>query len=267
MKRKYFFENNENGFLTTMQAAKILNISLSTLKKLIFQGRIQTFKTPGGHHRILVSDLLSMHKSEPSVEQANASDNSELFDVICAFTEIIETNYHFGRGHASAVSKISCEIARGLKLSESDIGRVARASLLHDIGMIMIPTHIARKEKPLTEIEYKVVRKHPLMGAEILERFTVFADVINIVKQHHEQPNGSGYPYGLTGSNICIEAKIISVAESFDCMTAEYSYKKAISFEEAANHIQFGAGTQFDSSVVNVFLKRKRNICEEIGRL
>jgi excisionase family DNA binding protein/putative nucleotidyltransferase with HDIG domain len=264
MTKRYHFDTKKDGFLTTVQAAKILNISLSTLKKLIFQGRIKTFKTPGGHHRILVSDLLNAHKLDAPVQESDSSPDGQLYEAIYAFTAIIESQCHFAQGHAASVAKISRQIAQGLHLTDPQIDRVVRAALLHDIGMITVSPTIVKKQEPLTTKEYRFVQKHPQIGGNILGKFTLFADVVDIVKQHHEQPNGLGYPDGLKGNDICIEAKIISLAESFDCMTAPYSYKKPMSFERAVDLIHEQAASQFDPGVVKAFSRRTNVIRKEM---
>ena len=269
MKRKRIHNDSKNRFLTPNQAADILNISLSTMKKLIYQGKIQTFKTPGGHHRILESDLLpgqpSAHSGFPGQRPLTREFEEVLSGSIQVFTAIIEKRQKFCRGHAATVARVSCEIAQALNFSEDDTEKVVKASLIHDIGMLTVSETVMNKTTPLTPQDYAALRKHPLMGAEILANFGIFEDIIPVIKQHHERPDGQGYPYGLKGVEICIEAKIIALAESFDCMTASDSYKKPIPPEEALEEIRAASGSQFDHEVVRVFLKRSHNIVQGRG--
>lgn len=258
--------NSENRYLTPNEAADILNISLSTLKKLIYQDKIKTFKTPGGHHRILKSDLLGGHQNNYSFSQpGQALPRFEdiLFESIAAFSSILESRHQFCHGHAAAVAQISCEIARELKFSEILIERIGKAALLHDIGMISVSEGIINKDAALSPRDYQIVKNHPLAGAEMLAEFAIFEDVLPVIRQHHERPDGSGYPYGLENRNICIEAKIIAVAEAFDCMTAVDSYKRPVEFEVALDHIKKAAGSQFDHAVVDAFLGCAKNISTE----
>lgn len=252
MKRNGIYNNGEDGFLTPNQAATMLNISLSTLKKLIYQGKMKTFKTPGGHHRILKSYLLNSYKGSNSA--------SCLIQALCAFAAITEKRRKFCRGHAAAVSEISAGIAACLGLSEEEIENVTTASLLHDIGMVAIPEIIINKETSFSMEDHEAVKKHPVLGADMLANFSIFADIAPIIKQHHERPDGLGYPCGLRNNEIRIESKIIALAEGFDCMTAEDSYKKPIEFEEAAECIRRASGSQFDPAIVDAFLKEAKNV-------
>ncbi|MCA9399009.1 MAG: HD domain-containing protein [Candidatus Omnitrophica bacterium] len=249
---------DEDRFLTLSQAADILNISLSTMKKLVYQDKIKTFKTPGGHHRILKRDLFA--GLQPQEEAVSSISKEDLMDYLYAFAGIMESRYRFGHGHALAVSKISKEIAKELGFSETNIEKIIRASLLHDIGLMVISEDIVNAQTLLTRKAYETIKSHPQAGAQILNRFPIFSDIVPIVEQHHERPDGSGYPYGLKGDEICIEARIIGLAEAFDCMTSANSYQKSLKREEAIEYVRQGSGSQFDPAVVNAFLRGAKNI-------
>jgi excisionase family DNA binding protein len=253
----------EDSFLTPIQAANILNISLSTLKKLIYQEKIKTFKTPGGHHRILKSDIMRSHKNSESNSAAHAmaaGPRESVLRYVSAFTSIIERRNRYCRGHASRVSAISVEIAGGLGFSRGQIERVADAALLHDIGMLFIPESIINKERPFEDNDYEIVKSHPQMGADMLDGFEIFGAIVPVIRQHHEKPDGSGYPCGLKGSQICPEAKIIAVAESFDCLISLDSYRRPLKVRDALKLVKDGAGTQYDPDVVGVFLEKAGRI-------
>ncbi len=266
MKNNNLHNSVEKYFLTPNQAADLLSISLSTMKKLIYQGKVKTFMTPGGHHRILRSDLfnsLKKHDFFAGQMKAASKTGNVAMESIYAFSMIIQNRYKFCRGHAAVVSEISIQIAKGLSFSEAEIERVAKAGLLHDIGMIGVPDAIINKEGPLDSNEYEIVKNHPSMGAEILANFSMFEDILPIIEQHHERVDGMGYPHGIKNGNICVGAKIVALAESFDCMTSENSYTRSLGFDEALEHIKDGSGTQFDPAVVKAFLLRAKYIITE----
>ncbi|HBT26233.1 MAG TPA: response regulator, partial [Pseudothermotoga sp.] len=128
------------------------------------------------------------------------------------------------------------------------------ASLIHDIGKLAIPREILRKPSKLSPHEYELVKKHPVVAAELLEKAGL-SDIAKIVRHHHERYDGSGYPDGLRGEQIPVESKIISVVDAFDAMTSDRPYRPRLSKEDAIKEIKMNSGTQFDPVVVNVFLK------------
>ncbi len=257
----------ENSFLTTNEAADILNISLSTLKKLIYQGRLKTFKTPGGHYRILKQDLLeccrknaATHRHGREVSWEEKEENSF---ALSAFTVIVESRHRFCKNHAICVATICDRIADILSVSPAESKKLRNAALLHDIGMLAVPDSILNKETALSAGEYERLTAHPLLGAQILSRAGIFSEVIPIIIQHHERHDGSGYPYGLTGSSICREAKIISIAEAFMAMIAHDSYKDTMQLDNVCRELQDFSGSQFDPALVDMFIPHAQDIFQE----
>lgn len=248
-------QNNEDVFLTPVQAAKILKISLTTFKKLIYQGRIKTFKTPGGHHRIRKSDLFSMVSKNVTYNLLNGLVKKEANEVVDELLENLKSRRKFGRGHALSVAKLSLEIAKKLDFSVDELNRLKLAALLHDIGLLGISGEILNKPFPLNNLEYFVIKTHPLIGEEIAKSIKQLNDLSPVIRQHHERYDGKGYPDGLAKEAICREAKIIALAEAFDSMTAEDSYQKPLSKNQAIDRIKENAGSQFDPKMVKVFVK------------
>ncbi len=240
--------------LTPREAAAILNVSLSTLKKLIYRGEISTFKTPGGHHRISREELLrSMHNNLSLT--ADKTANKSLSVITNAFVYLLERKLIFCKGHSAKVADISLAIANEMGFSRLKQQRIYLAALMHDIGKFLISESILNKQDGLSPEEYLEIKKHPLLGSDFLNSIEILQDLATIVRQHHERFDGSGYPHGLKADEILPEAKIISLAETFVCMTAENSYHKSYSIPDAICMIQKNAGTQFDPRVVEVFLK------------
>ena len=157
--------------------------------------------------------------------------------------------------HSKRVSEISVQIAKALGLSQHKINEVETAGILHDIGKIGIDEAILNKPTGLTDMERMIMKQHPLRSARILIGFEEYQDIVPIVKAHHERYDGTGYPDGLKGENIPIEARIIAVADAYDAMTIKRPYRDSISAGEAIAELTRCAGSQFDSSVVRAFIK------------
>ena len=136
------------------------------------------------------------------------------------------------------------------------------ASILHDIGKINIPEEVLKKPSKLTNEEFELVKKHPGDGAAMI-RDTPYADIADIVEQHHERVNGRGYPFGLKGDEILVEAKIIGVCDTFDAMTEDRAYRSAFTAEYAMAEINSLIGIQYDEEVVKAF----EQVLKEEGRL
>ncbi|WP_238473235.1 HD-GYP domain-containing protein [Desulforamulus profundi] len=129
------------------------------------------------------------------------------------------------------------------------------AALVHDVGKIGIPEHILNKPGRLTEDEFNKIREHSVMGANILKQIDTFSDLVAIVRAHHERYDGRGYPDGLAGEDIPLISRIITVADSFEAMTSDRSYRKRFTIEYALEELQRCAGTQFDPTIVNHFIQ------------
>ena len=167
---------------------------------------------------------------------------------------ILEAKDLYTKGHTERVASYSMALANRLDLPADDLRRILFGSLLHDIGKMGLRDEIINKPGPLNEEEWVQMRAHPVVGAQIVEKMEFLTGAIDIVRHHHESWNGKGYPDGLAGENIPLVARIVTVADSFDAMTTDRPYRKALTVEEAMNRLQEGAGIQFDASLVKVFV-------------
>lgn len=155
--------------------------------------------------------------------------------------------------HCRDVALISTRIAKALGMNESDINEIEKAALLHDIGKIVISSPILDKPGKLTFDEYESIKSHCEVGFRILSSMQDLRNVATIVLNHHERWDGDGYPRGISGKSIPLKSRIISVADAYDAMTSERTYKKVFSKKEALDEVILNSGTQFDPNLVKVF--------------
>ncbi len=158
-------------------------------------------------------------------------------------------------GHSKRVTKMAVSLAEAMKMPATDIETIQRAGLLHDIGKIGIPPEILDKPGKLTTEEYRLICKHPRIGKEILEPIAAFAEIAEIVDQHHERYDGKGYPARISGNDIHLGARIIAIADTFDACISERPYRSGMEFDQAIKIIRNGAGTQFDPQLVELFME------------
>lgn len=174
--------------------------------------------------------------------------------VVASLVSAIEVMDSYTVGHGKRVSDYSRAIAREFGLSAREEEAVGTAALLHDVGKLGIPSELLRKPGPLLPEEEAVVRQHPANSARILESIQGFGDIVDMARWHHERFDGAGYPDGLAGDRIPTGAQIIQVADSFDAMTSDRSYRPALSREGALAELLAGSGTQFNPRVVRAAL-------------
>ena len=168
--------------------------------------------------------------------------------------EAVDLRFSGSARHSETVGRYAEMMACELGFSDGRIGRVRLAGMLHDIGKVGVADAVLSKPSKLTSQEWEEIRRHPELGAQILEHPSL-ADVRAWVGAHHERPDGRGYPGGLSGDQIPIEARILAVADAYEAMTADRAYSAALGHEQARAELARCAGTQFDPAVVRAFLK------------
>lgn len=159
--------------------------------------------------------------------------------------------------HSVQVANIAVEVARALGVDEERLADLRTAAKFHDIGKIAVPDEILNKPGPLEQDEFGIVKAHPVVGAEILRAWGL-AGPAHFVLQHHERPDGTGYPAGLEGDAIALESRIIHVADAFVAMTLDRPYRRALERREALEELVRHRGTQFDADVVDALVALER---------
>ena len=170
-------------------------------------------------------------------------------------TKVVETRDPYSIGHQQRVSKLATAIAQEMKLTQKKIEGTKIASLVHDIGKVNLPTEIISKPDKLIEVEFNLVKNYPRVGYNILRKVDFPWPIAEIVLQHQEKIDGSGYPRGLKGNEICIEAKILGVANVVEAMSSYKSYRPALSIDEALTEISKNKNILFDLEVVDTCIK------------
>ncbi len=180
---------------------------------------------------------------------------------IKVLAQTIDARDHYTHSHSENVARFVVAMANQMKLSDKEIEQLRQACELHDLGKIGIGDDILLKASSLTDQEWAQVRKHPVVGAQILEPLTFLNGVVDLVRQHHEHYDGSGYPEGRKGNDILLGARIIHIADAYEAMRSARSYRKQPLFkEEAVLEIKRNSGTQFDPRIVEVFLEVVNNL-------
>ncbi|HHV98094.1 MAG TPA: HD domain-containing protein [Clostridiaceae bacterium] len=178
---------------------------------------------------------------------------------VTALANSIQAKDAYTMGHCQRVKEICCEIAKRLNFSEAEVQMLEYAAILHDIGKIGIRASILNKRGRLTTAEYNEIKKHPIISYNILKDVKFLKDGLNGIIQHHEKYDGTGYPYGLKGNEICLYGRILCIADAFDAMTSSRPYRKAMSAKEALNEIKRCKGTQFDPEIADLFIEIMRD--------
>lgn len=183
--------------------------------------------------------------------------DTEQFDVeaVAALVAAVEVKDRETQGHNHRVAQLCVQIGRELGMTSRELRALARSGLLHDVGKLGIPDAILHKQGPLTDDEWVVMRTHPEIGLKILQRCGHFKRELLAVLYHHERIDGSGYPHGLAGDAIPIEARIVAVADTYDVLTSDRPYRKARTADEARSIVQSEAGSHLDRKLVAALLK------------
>ncbi len=183
----------------------------------------------------------------------------DLKDFVRALSEVLEEIDPYTRQHSRRVAEYAVRIAREMKRPEREIEEIEYAALVHDLGKIGPQhQHIIRKSGRLSHEEQRTMRAHPAAGAAIVSKVRALRRAAEIVRSHHERPDGLGYPYGLRADDVPYGARVLNVVDAFDAMTSDRPYRRALSVAAALDELERGAGTQFDAEVVGCLVRLVR---------
>ena len=197
---------------------------------------------------------MELHRQKIEVEKSKQQTERISLQMMQTLATTIEAKDEYTRGHSYRVAEYAALIAKELGWSQDEIINLKHAAHLHDIGKIGIPDSVLNKPTQLTEDEDNLLKKHTIIGAEILKDVTLIPHVAEVTRNHHEHYDGSGYPDGLAGTEIPIYARIIAVADCYDAMNSRRIYRNALSQDEIYEEILKNKGTQFDPEIADIFL-------------
>lgn len=207
--------------------------------------------------RLGLAVLNAMENKKIELERKKAEERLKktMDATIQTVSRIVEAKDPYTAGHQQRVSQLARTIAKELTLSPDKVEGIRIASLIHDIGKIGVPTEILSKTITLSDIEFSLIKEHSQIGSDILKSIDFSYPVAQIVLQHHEKIDGSGYPRGLKGDVILLEAKIICVADVVEAMSSHRPYRPALGIDAALEEISKNKGILYDTKVVDVCLK------------
>ncbi len=189
------------------------------------------------------------------LQNKNILSQNHLIELVKSLATTIDAKDKYTKDHSSSVSRYSVALAKAINLPKKEVERIKLGALLHDIGKIGIPEDVLTKPSQLTDEEFKIIQQHPTIGVQkILEPNPSLHDLIPIVKYHHEQWNGKGYPEGLKGEEIPLAARIVAIADTYHALISDRPYRKGLSIEKACKILEEGAGIQWDKELIRQFV-------------
>lgn len=228
-------------------------ITVYTLKKNKRILRLRAVPFPGYEEDLshVIFVLMDITEEKESIQRVNKILNQ----VVETLAEMVEKRDPYTAGHQKKVAELAISIGRKMGLSEERLNSLYIAGLLHDVGKISIPTDILNKPGKLDSIEFEFIKKHPEIGYELLKNIEFPYPVIDIILQHHERIDGSGYPKGLKDGEILLEARILAVSDVVEAMTSHRPYRPAFPLETALKEISEKKGILYDSNVVEACIE------------
>ncbi|MCM8773398.1 MAG: diguanylate cyclase [Candidatus Omnitrophica bacterium] len=261
----YFGEDNKRislqvsmGLVTFPQDGESEIILLSLLDNCLNaskenKGEIFTLEKLKKIKETQLIDSYNVEDLKNKVEILTSMLGKTVIESIIAFANTIKAKDLYTAQHTEKTSEIALSIGEKLKLSSQQLEVIKYASYLHDLGKVGISESILKKPGKLTKEEFEEIKKHPIIGAEIIRPIHELKAIIPAILYHHEQFDGNGYPYGLKNNEIPLEAKIVAIADSFQALISHRPYRKAYTFSEAVKIIEEESGTHFDPFIVKTF--------------
>jgi len=261
---------NKELYILLLTGHKDLAPPLETIKRLEIQGYCE--KSDKFDQLLLliesgikaISQMQTIKDINAELKDANEKLEKAYLETVETLRYTVEAKDPYTRGHSDRVSEYSVLIGKYLDLSEDELKTLKIGGLFHDIGKIGVPDSILLKPGKLTDDEYSEIKNHPSIGAHILSNASIFANMVPIVKHHHERFDGRGYPNQLAGEQIPYLARIAAVADTFDAMTSRRTYRDSLDLKIVIDEIRNCKGSQFDPTIADVFLNILENHYDEI---
>jgi len=206
-------------------------------------------------------DITDRKQAEEKLEKKRAESKNALLGTISAIAKAVEARDPYTSGHQQRVSDIATAIAQEMHLTEDCIEGIRLGAKIHDIGKLSIPSDILVKPSRLSKLEFLMIQEHPQAAVDILSDIDFPWPVSEIAAQHHERLDGSGYPHGLKGDAICLEARVVSVADVFEAMSSHRPYRASKGKQAALDELLAGQGLRYDTQVVDALLR----IVDQLG--
>lgn len=266
---------NSSLYILLLTGHKDLAPPLETIKRLDIQGYCE--KSDRFDQILLlvesglksVSQMRIIQDINEKLELANEQLKEAYYGTIESLRLAVDAKDSYTKHHSDRVSYYSVLIGKQLGLSDEDLETLKQGALFHDVGKIGIPDSILQKPGKLTNEEYDDIKNHPSIGSKILAPAKIFNDLVPMVLHHHERYDGRGYPVGLSGEDIPLMARIVCVADSFDAMTSDRSYRPRFDVITALGELENCKGSQFDPICVDAFLialrQNKEQVKQDIG--
>ena len=204
--------------------------------------------------KTLVEQNQNLIQQKDEIENAYVKLQNTYKETVATLSRAVDARDPYTAGHSERVAAISVKIAKKLGVTKKELETIELAAQFHDIGKIGVPDCILQKPGKLTEMEFNVIKEHPVIGTNILCNIEFLKDSLPIILHHHEKYDGRGYPYGISGTEIPLGSRIISIADTYDAMTSDRPYRKALSHEEAIQEIVRCKGTQLDANIIETVL-------------
>lgn len=206
-------------------------------------------------------DISRLKAAEPELESQVQDSKNALIGTVIAVSRAMEARDPYTSGHQQRVAELAVAVARRLGLDEHRVEGLRLGASVHDIGKLGVPVELLVKPNRLTELEYGVVKTHVQSGADILKEVAFPWPILEIVSQHHERMDGSGYPYGLKGHELCMEVRIVAVVDVYEAMSAHRPYRASLGKDTAVDELKRNRGRLYDAEVVDALFA----VIEEIG--
>lgn len=222
----------------------------------VCEHRLQTHEIHK-ENKALLQEVKEMHMAQTTLTRALFYNNEQL---ILAFIRQIDIRDRYTGHHSKRVAWLATHIGKMLELKHTQLIELHRAGNVHDIGKVYVPDTILNEPGKLKEDEMSIMKKHPIKGVELLQHLDLFIHTIPVVRSHHENYDGTGYPDGLKGENIHYWARIVAIADSIDAMRSARPYRPGLDKKTIINELKINAGIQFDPVMINIIFKKDEHL-------